>query len=107
LQHIDISRNLIQDINKFDYPIYLHRWLKDSIYSTTGTHAILADPIFENPENGDFRLNENSPAKDNTGNYLGAFPKGSTKESFWWKGNFPPVINMEKYRPNYPSATEE
>ncbi|MEO6288221.1 MAG: right-handed parallel beta-helix repeat-containing protein [Dyadobacter sp.] len=97
LQQIDISCNLIQDINKVDYPIYLHTWLKDSVFSMTGTHAILADPIFENPEDGDFRLKEKSPAKDNAGDYLGVFPKSSTKESFWWRGNFPPVIDIENY----------
>ncbi|WP_439585744.1 right-handed parallel beta-helix repeat-containing protein [Dyadobacter bucti] len=107
LQQIDISRNLIQDINKAVYPIYLHAWLKDSVYSTTGTHAILADPLFQNPEEGDFRLKETSPAKDGAGNYLGAFPKGITREDFWWKENFPPVINIEKYQPNYPSGTEK
>lgn len=107
LQRIDISRNLIQDINKVDYPMYLHTWLNDSVYSTTGSHAILADPLFENPEEGDFRLKENSPAKDITGNYLGAFPKGSTRESFWWKGNFPPAIDIENYQPTYPSGTRE
>lgn len=105
LQRIDISRNLIQDINKVEYPIYLHTWLKDSVYSTTGAHAILADPLFENPEAGDFRLKEGSPAKDDTGSYLGAFPKGSAKENFWWKENFPPVIDIENYLPDYPSGT--
>ncbi len=107
LQHIDISRNLIQDINKTDFPIYLHTWLRDSVYSTTGTHAIKADPLFENPEEGDFRLKEKSPAKDGSGNYLGAFPKGFTKEDFWWKENFPPVINMDNYQANYPSGTDK
>ena len=107
LQRIDISRNLIQNTNQFDYPMYLHTWLKDSVYSTTGNHAILADPLFENPEAGDFRLKEKSPARDKMGNYLGAFPKGSTTEGFWWKENFPPAIEIETYQPNYPSGTRE
>ncbi len=106
-QHIDISRNLIQDINKGSFPLYLHTWLKDSVYTMTGTHAILADPLFMDPENGDFRLKDESPAKDAAGHYLGAFPKGAAKENFWWKSNFPPEIHIENYLPDYPSGTHD
>jgi len=106
-QAIDISRNLIHDINTIDYPIYLHTWLKDSVYSITGTHAILADPLFENPAEGDFRLKEGSPAKDGTGKNLGVFPEGTRQESFWWKSNFPPVIDVENYLPGRPSTPED
>ncbi len=103
-QAIDISRNLIQDINTAEYPIYLHTWLKDSVYATTGMHAILADPHFEDVDEGDFRLKEGSPAKDEAGRNLGAFPAGTKQESFWWKGNFPPEIDIENYLPRRPST---
>ncbi|MBX3256553.1 MAG: right-handed parallel beta-helix repeat-containing protein [Chitinophagaceae bacterium] len=106
---IDISHNLIQDINTVVYPVYLHTWLKDSVFSMTGTHAILADPLFVDAQNGDFRLQQHSPAL-NTGylksnneqngscNYMGAFPVGASKEKFWWSGKFPPEIDIENYR---------
>ncbi len=96
-QAIDIIRNLIQDINTVDYPIYLHTWLKDSVYAMTGTHAILADPLFADPAEGDFRLKEGAPAKDGAGNNLGVFPEGTTQAHFWWKANFPPEIDIENY----------
>ncbi|HEY5744913.1 MAG TPA: right-handed parallel beta-helix repeat-containing protein [Chryseolinea sp.] len=109
LKNIEISNNLIQDVNTVDYPIYLRTFAKDSVYSMTGTHALQMDPLFVDPENGDFRLKENSPAanagysdlKDATQNargyFLGTFPLGTSKESFWWLTNFPPEIDIENY----------
>ena len=109
LKNIDISNNLIYDVNTVNYPIYLAAWAKDSVYSMTGTNAIQSDPLFVDPENNDFRLKENSPAanagysnpedvdKSNGGNSLGAFPLGTSKERFWWLTNFPPEIDIETY----------
>jgi hypothetical protein len=109
LKNIDIRNNLIQDVNTIDYPIYLHAFAKDSIYSMTGTHAIQADPLFADAENNDFRLKENSPAanagysdlkdasRNDRGYSLGAFPVGTSKESFWWLANFPPEIDIKNY----------
>jgi hypothetical protein len=102
-QDIVIDSNLIFDKNEFDYPIYLEQWAKDSVYSITGTNAILKDPLFENQDKGDFRLKKNSQAiisdkkeKTATGNYAGAFPPGTSVNDFWWKQNFPPQINVEE-----------
>jgi hypothetical protein len=109
VKNIDISHNLIQDVNTVDYPIYLSAWAKDSVYSMTGTYAIEADPLFVDADNGDFRLKENSPAakvdcsdqqdvnNSRGGCYLGAFPPGVSKENFWWTANFPPVIDIKSY----------
>jgi hypothetical protein len=75
----------------------------------TGTHAIQADPLFADAENNDFRLKENSPAanagysdlkdasRNDRGYSLGAFPVGTSKESFWWLANFPPEIDIKNY----------
>lgn len=105
-KNIEITNNLIYDINTVDYPIYLKVWAKDSVYSITGKRVIEADPGFVDPENHDFRLKENSPAANggtsdpedvgnsDKGNYLGAFPPGTSTESFWWLGNFPPDIDI-------------
>lgn len=108
LKNIDISYNLIQDINTFDYPMFLSTWLKDSVYSMTGTHATQADPGFVDPGQADFRLKEHSPAlragklmelsksTSEGSHYVGAFPAGSSKADFWWTENFPPVIKTEE-----------
>lgn len=104
-KNINISNNLIQDINKSSYPIYLETWLKDSVYSMTGSHAITGDPQFIDPEKGDFRLKTNSPAAhlkpsaatNHSTNYLGAFAPGTDKDKFWWTGKFPPKIDIENY----------
>lgn len=107
-QNITIDYNLIQDINTFDYPVYLETWLKDSVYSITGEKVILAKPKFVNPEDGDFRVKSNSPAvnaghpsekyndPDGTRNDIGAFPVETTPEDFWWKKNFPPKIAVNE-----------
>lgn len=108
-KNILITNNLIYDVNTVSYPIYLEAWAKDSVYSITGTSSIEADPLFVDPENHDFRLKENSPAanggysyteddgKGDGGTYLGTFPPGTSKESFWWLANFPPEIDIETY----------
>lgn len=92
---IIVDSNLIFDKNKFTYPIYLKQWAKDSIYSITGTNAVLNDPMFENPENGDFRLKKNSPAILPKDLYIGVFPPGTMTIEFWWRQNFPPEIDVE------------
>ena len=106
-KEIIIDYNLIQDINTTHFPIYLETWLKDSVFSISGTNTIKEDPLFENPEKGDFRLKKNSPAinsghpaaefndRDGTRNDIGAFPAGTLEEDFWWKKSFPPVIDAD------------
>jgi hypothetical protein len=99
-KNIEITNNLIFDVNTIEYPIYLENWAKDSVYSIKGTNPILADPMFVDPENHDFRLKGNSPAA-NGGNsdhpYLGALPPGTSMKDFWWLKNFPPEIDIEAY----------
>lgn len=107
-QNIEIDYNLVQDINSTQFPVYLEVWLKDSVYSIKGNHNIYADPLFENPENGDFRLKKNSPSfdkghpsaeyfdKDGSRNDIGAFSYETIVEDFWWKKSFPPLIDGEK-----------
>ncbi len=113
--NIKIDYNVIQDINKISYPIYLSTWSKDSVYSITGANAILYDPLFVNPENGDFRIVPGSPAvdagnplkefndTDGSRNDAGVFPLGTVIESFWWKSDFPPEINISKLDNYYKS----
>lgn len=108
-KNIKIDYNLIHDVNTISCPIYLAAWSKDSVYSITGTNAILKDPLFVNPENEDFRLSQKSPAvdsgspgkefndKNGSRNDVGAFPLGTAAESFWWTKVFPPEINVETY----------
>jgi len=108
-KNIDISHNLIQDVNTVSYPIYLSTWLKDSVYSITGSHAVKANPLFVNAQEGDFRLNGNSPAiragtvvsksKDNATVRpdMGAFSVQTTTKDFWWTSNFPPEIDVLNY----------
>lgn len=108
-KNIDISYNLIQDINTVTYPIYLHTWLKDSVYSMTGTHALKAEPQFVDVENNDFRLKTDSPGADsryarpsdkditNVGQYMGALAPGMSQDDFWWLKSFPPKIDIDNY----------
>ena len=104
-QDIIIDFNLIYDKNEFEYPIYLERWAKDSVYSITGTNAILKEPVFENPDKGDFRLKDDflisieyGKEMDNFSNYPGVFPAGTVTDDFWWKQNFPPEINVDELK---------
>jgi len=107
-KNILIHHNLIQDINSINYPMYLKTWLKDTVYSMTGTNALLNDPGLTDPENGDFRPKENSPALQSnyaypatapTG-YIGALPAGLSKNDFWWTKDFPRKIDIERYEKN-------
>ncbi len=105
LKNINIEYNLINDINTVEYPIYLGTWVKDTVYSITGSHPIIGDPMFRNPEQGDFRLKSGSPAidagipagdssrTDDNDTDIGVFPFGTSADAFWWKTDFPPKIN--------------
>lgn len=104
-KNINIEYNLIDDINTVEYPIYLGTWLKDTVYSITGSQPVFGDPMFTDPEQGDFRLKPGSPAIDAglpAGNSsgtdarrpdIGVFPYGTSDDAFWWKTDFPPKIN--------------
>lgn len=105
-KNITISHNLVQDINRFSYPMHLTTWLKDSVYSISGTHTTTGDPLFEDPANADFRLKKNSPGlkvvnvesgKVDSLSYKGAFRYGFNRDEFWWKKSFPPVIDIDNY----------
>ncbi len=104
-QKIIINHNLIFDKNVIDYPVYLKTWSRDSVYSVNGTNPILKDPLFENPDAGDFRIKKNSPASDSNAkgkrgsdNYIGAFPPGTETDEFWWKKSFPPEIEIKNWK---------
>ncbi len=108
-QNIIISYNLIQDINTWEWPFYMETWAKDSVFPTTGLNSILADPLFENPGLGDFRLKLTSNAiqagnpileyagKNGAPDDLGAFPSITLPEHFWWLTNFPPKIEPDTF----------
>ena len=101
---IDISWNLINNVNDVSYPVYLAEWAKDSVYAITGTHPVPDEPAFMDPASGDFRLKTGSPAidagdpdpryrdPDGSRNDIGAIPYGTGDTCFWWKKGFPPVI---------------
>jgi hypothetical protein len=103
-KNIVIEYNLINDINTVPDPFYMATWTKDSVYSITGENSMTGDPLFIDPSNGDFRLKSGSPAidagnpdpvyndPDGSRNDPGAFPYGDDSDYFWWKNNFPPVI---------------
>lgn len=59
LEECNIDKNLYYDVNLAD-----HGKSAVSYYRTRGADAnsIIADPLFRDVKNGDFRLNENSPA---------------------------------------------
>lgn len=103
-KNILIEYNLINDVNIVSNPFYMATWTKDSVYSVTGENSVSGDPLFKDPSNGDFRLQTGSPCidsghpdpvyndPDGTRNDPGAFPFGYNEDYFWWKNNFPPVI---------------
>ncbi len=103
-KQIEISYNLIQDINVREWPFYLSTWIKESVWPTKGSNYKEGDPQFTNPASGDFTLKSNSPAINagnplfpnpgNSSSDIGAFPYGTTSDTFWWKNNFPPVIDL-------------
>jgi hypothetical protein len=108
-QDIVIDYNLIQDVNTVQYPFYMGAWAKDWVHVTTGDSAVERDPLFVNPPAGDFRLQAGSPAidaghpdaryndPDGSRSDIGAFPSAVTTADFWWKSNFPPVIDPENW----------
>ena len=103
-KNIVIEYNIINDINTVSNPFYMATWTKDSVYSVTGENSVSGDPLFADPANGDFRLQTGSPVidaghpdpiyndPDGTRNDPGAFPFGYDEDYYWWKNNFPPVI---------------
>ncbi len=105
---ITIAWNLIHNTNEVSSPVYLAEWARDSVYATTGDSAVLAAPLFADPAHGDFRLKADSPARhagdpdpgysnpDGSRNDIGAFPAGGEEPYFWWKEDFPPLIQVEK-----------
>lgn len=58
---------------------------------------------FVDADNGDFRLQQHSPAilpaanKSQGRHYLGVYPANASKDDFWWKENFPPQIDIDTY----------
>ena len=108
LQNIVIRHNLIQDINtNVQYPFHMSIWADDWVHVTTGDPVIETDPQFENPDAGDFRLKSDSPAidagnpdakfydADGSRNDIGVFPAGTSTSDFWWRNDFPPIIDVE------------
>ena len=105
VQNIIIDYNLINDVNTVSNPFYMATWTKDWVYSITGNSAVAADPLFADAAAGDFRLESTSPAinagnpgteyndPDGTRNDIGAFSASYKGDYFWWKNEFPPVID--------------
>lgn len=103
-QNIIIDYNLIQDINTVDNPFYMKTWTKDWVYSIKGEHSLDADPLFVQTDAADFRLAANSPARnaghpdadfanaDGSRNTLGAVQGSYFTQYYWWKSDFPSVI---------------
>ncbi|MGE5557294.1 MAG: malectin domain-containing carbohydrate-binding protein [Bacillota bacterium] len=90
-----------------DYNLYygkMNNWESQGapMYPVPGSKAVNADPMFNDPVNGDFYLRRGSPAinaghpdkeyrdPDGSRGDLGAFPYKAVNR-FWWKTNFPPV----------------
>jgi parallel beta-helix repeat protein len=105
-QNIRIEYNLIFDINTVPIPFHMATWAKDWVTTTKGENAVQGDPLFTNPEAGDFTLRPGSPAvdagdpgeayldPDGTRNDIGAFPLGTTAADFWWVSGFPPEMDF-------------
>ena len=103
-KQITIDYNCVYDINSVTYPFYMGTWTMDSVYVTTGSEAVLSDPLFRNVSGQDFRLQEGSPAidaghpdekyndPDGSINDIGAFSTDDIETYGWWKLNFPPEI---------------
>ncbi len=103
-KNISIVYNLIYPVNEVKGTIYLAKWAKDTVLTTTGSFAVQGDPQFVDPAHGDFRLKKSSPAidagdpdpawndPDGSRNDMGAVPLHPVKKVLWWKDNFPPRI---------------
>lgn len=101
---ITIAYNLLNPVKQVKGPVYLAQWAKDTVLTTSGDFAVLADPQFTDPEQGDFRLKKSSPAinagdpdaryrdPDGSRNDMGAIPLHPAEKVLWWKVNFPPRI---------------
>ena len=83
---VRIQHNLIHDANTTSFPFSMATWAKDSVWSTTGDGAVLADPRFVDPAAQDFRLQPGSP-----GAGMGAYDAGAALDQ-WWKHGFPPEV---------------
>lgn len=101
-KQIEITHNLIFGTNSTQYPIYAG-WEPDNyanISATYGTAFITGNPQFINPAQGNFYLENHSPAiepsqpntmSNSSPSSIGAFPFGS-KPDLWWQANFPPPL---------------
>ena len=87
---IIIQNNLIHDMNKSNYPIYMAKWTKDSVNSVTGLLPKLVNPDFVDVETEDFRTMTDSSMNK----AYGAFYNISKTKYEWWKNNFPPKIEF-------------
>jgi hypothetical protein len=102
---ITIAHNLIHSTQDIEYPIYVG-WPENysNVFAYPGTDFVDGDPVFNDPVAGDFRLQAGSPAidagspesayddPDGTRNDVGAYHFGA-EESFWWRDNFPPLLD--------------
>jgi hypothetical protein len=82
---IVIARNLIHAPTAVTYPIRVG-WPDNyaDVYATEGEDALLAEPQYVAPAEGNFHLQPGSPGQE-----MGAFPAGSEVD-FWWQEDFPP-----------------
>jgi Right handed beta helix region len=89
-QRIRIVHNLIDDRDRFTFPILSggNADYRVNIYRVDGDHAVYGDASFENSSDGDFTLKRKSPAIK--AHLLAGPSTGSS--STWWKQNFPPRL---------------